>query len=135
MSKECSPMMMINYIITWKHILWSWIGDYPWFPIVLCRELGTNIAKFGPFLARGTWSRSNYYKCLLPPCPLCLHVIAAALCKLVGTYCPSCFGMSLPLYPITFFGQKIVACTCLWLIGFLTGPVIGSFHFGTLQND
>ena len=111
-------LMMIIYIITYQHIFWSWIGDYPWSPIVLCRELETNITKCGPFLARGTWSRSNYNRCQLPLAP-CTYMLSQL--PFVNWSAPIVFlgfGMSLPLYPITFFGQKFVTSTCLWLIVF-----------------
>ena len=91
------------------------IHGYPLFFVGSLRPILLNLVHF---LAKGTWSRSNYYRCQLSPCPLHSHVVAAAFFKLVNTCCPSWIWNVTALCPITFFGQKIVAWTCSLLIFF-----------------
>ena len=109
------------------------IHGYPLFFVGSLRPILLNLVHY---LAKGTWSRSNYYRCQLSPCPFHSHVVAAALCKFVNTCCPSwIWNVTAPLPHYLFWSKNCGMALPLTFFFFLTGPMICSFYFGTLQNN
>ena len=80
------------------------IHGYPLFFVGSLRPILLNLVHY---LAKGTWSRSNYYRCQLSPCPFHSHVVAAALCKFVNTCCPSwIWNVTAPLPHYLFWSKN-----------------------------